>query len=184
MGSVYYQSVVADGEARVALLNIGTEPSKGTDFYKECHALLQSAPVRFVGNVEGHGIFHRPADVVVCDGFTGNIFLKTIEGLAKSMVQWIKSELTRKPLRLIGAFLCRGAFKAVKNRTSTDEYGGTPLLCVNGICIKAHGNSSPRALRNAVRNARNAVQLRINTRIVDAMKPLHEQIPSRESASA
>lgn len=184
MGSVYYQSVVAAGETRVGLLNIGTEPSKGTEFYKECHKLLESAPVRFTGNVEGHGIFHRPADVVVCDGFTGNIFLKTIEGLAKSMVQWIKTELTRNPLRIAGALLCRGAFQAVKNRTSTDEYGGTPLLGVNGICIKAHGNSSPRALRNAVRAARTAVQLGINNRIVEAMKPIHEQIPSRENAPA
>ena len=85
---------------------------------------------------------------------------------------------------MAGAWLARGAFRSIKNRTSTDEYGGTPLLGVNGICIKAHGNSSPRALRNAIRAARTAVQLSINTRIVEAMKPLHEKNSSRNTLEA
>jgi glycerol-3-phosphate acyltransferase PlsX len=178
MGSVYYQSIVGGAEPRVGLLNIGTEPGKGTEFCKECYGLLEKAPIHFFGNIEGHGIFKKPVEVVVCDGFTGNIFLKTVEGLAKSMVGWIKAELGKNPIRLVGAFLSQGAFKAVKQRTSTDEYGGTPLLGVNGICIKAHGNSSPRALRNAIRAARSAIQLQINTRIVEAMQPLHEKSAS------
>lgn len=184
MGSVYYQSILGIPQARVGLLNIGTEPSKGTDFCRRCYELLKAAPILFVGNIEGHSIFKKPVEVVVCDGFTGNIFLKTVEGLAKSMVSWIKDELGKSPLRMAGALLCKGAFAAVKQRTSTDEYGGTPLLGVNGICIKAHGNSSPHALRNAIRAARTAVDLRINTRIVEAMKPLHEKFPSRHSVTA
>jgi glycerol-3-phosphate acyltransferase PlsX len=181
MGSVYYKAIVGTAKARVGLLNIGTEPTKGTDFCRECYELLATAPIQFAGNVEGHGIFKKPVEVVVCDGFTGNIFLKTVEGLAKSMVSWIKDEITKNPIRMIGALLSKGAFQAVKKRTSTDEYGGTPLLGVNGICIKAHGNSSALALRNAIRAARRAVELQINPRIVEAMKPLHEKLSSRHT---
>jgi glycerol-3-phosphate acyltransferase PlsX len=181
MGSVYYKAILGTPEARVGLLNIGTEPSKGTDFCLECYKMLSEAPIQFAGNVEGHGIFKKPVEVVVCDGFTGNIFLKTVEGLAKSMVSWIKDEISKTPIRMLGALLSRGAFQAVKKRTSTDEYGGTPLLGVNGICIKAHGNSSSLALRNAIRAARRAVELQINSRIVEAMKPLHEKLTSRHA---
>jgi glycerol-3-phosphate acyltransferase PlsX len=183
MGSVYYKAIVGTPEARVGLLNIGTEPSKGTDFCLECYKMLSEAPITFAGNVEGHGIFKKPVEVVVCDGFTGNIFLKTVEGLAKSMVSWIKDEISKTPIRMLGALLSKGAFQAVKKRTSTDEYGGTPLLGVNGICIKAHGNSSSLALRNAVRAARRAVELQINARIVEAMKPLHEKLSSRNTTT-
>jgi glycerol-3-phosphate acyltransferase PlsX len=183
MGSVYYKAIVGTPEARVGLLNIGTEPSKGTDFCLECYQMLSEAPITFAGNVEGHGIFKKPVEVVVCDGFTGNIFLKTVEGLAKSMVSWIKDEISKNPIRMLGALLSKGAFQAVKKRTSTDEYGGTPLLGVNGICIKAHGNSSSLALRNAIRAARRAVELQINARIVEAMKPLHEKLSSRNTTT-
>jgi glycerol-3-phosphate acyltransferase PlsX len=181
MGSVYYKAILGTPEARVGLLNIGTEPGKGTAFCLECYKMLSEAPIQFSGNVEGHGIFKKPVEVVVCDGFTGNIFLKTVEGLAKSMVSWIKDEISKNPIRMLGALLSKGAFQAVKKRTSTDEYGGTPLLGVNGICIKAHGNSSPLALRNAIRAARRAVELQINSRIVEAMKPLHEKLSSRHT---
>lgn len=183
MGSVYYKAIVGTPEARVGLLNIGTEPGKGTEFCLECHRMLSEAPITFAGNVEGHGIFKKPVEVVVCDGFTGNIFLKTVEGLAKSMVSWIKEEISKTPIRMFGALLSRGAFQAVKKRTSTDEYGGTPLLGVNGICIKAHGNSSSLAMRNAIRAARRAVELKINSRIVEAMKPLHEKLSSRHATT-
>jgi len=181
MGSVYYKAILGAPEARVGLLNIGTEPGKGTAFCLECYKMLSEAPIQFAGNVEGHGIFKKPVEVVVCDGFTGNIFLKTVEGLAKSMVSWIRDEISKTPIRMLGALLSKGAFQAVKKRTSTDEYGGTPLLGVNGICIKAHGNSSSLALRNAIRAARRAVELQINSLIVEAMKPLHEKLSSRNT---
>lgn len=184
MGSVYYQAILGGNRARVGLLNIGTEPTKGTEFAKQCFARLQEAPILFSGNIEGHGIFKKPVEVVVCDGFTGNIFLKSIEGLAKAMVGWIKDEMQKSPVRIAGALLCKGAFQAVKSRTSTEEYGGTPLLGVNGICIKAHGNSSPVAIRNAIRAARSAVKNSINSRIVEAMQPLHENPLHRESPAA
>jgi len=184
MGSIYYREILGCPEPKVGLFNIGTEASKGTEFARACHALLSSAPVRFAGNVEGHGIFRRPVEVVVCDGFVGNIVLKTIEGLAKSFFSWLKEELTKSPARILGALLCKGAFLSIKNRTSTDEYGGTPLLGVNGICIKAHGNSSPRALRNAIRVARAAVEQKVNQRIVEAIQSHHEKIPEDQTATA
>ena len=120
----------------------------------------------------------------MCDGFVGNIVLKTIEGLAKSFFAWFRQELKTNPVRLLGALLCRGAFRSIKNRTSTDEYGGTPLLGVNGICIKAHGNSSARALRNAVRAARAAVKQKVNDRIVEAIQSHHEKVSKGQTIPA
>lgn len=184
MGSIYYRELLGCPDPRVGLLNIGSEASKGTEFAQECHRRLSASPVHFAGNVEGHGIFRKPVEIVVCDGYVGNIVLKTIEGLAKSFFSWLKDELKRSPIRLLGALLSKGAFTAIKNRTSTDEYGGTPLLGVNGICIKAHGNSSPRALRNAIRVARAAVEQRVNERIIEAIQSHHEKIATAENVPA
>ncbi|MDX2081504.1 MAG: phosphate acyltransferase PlsX [Terrimicrobiaceae bacterium] len=184
MGSIYMRELLGIEDPKVGLLNIGSEPGKGNDFSQTCHQLLATAPIHFAGNVEGHGIFKRPVDIVVCDGFTGNIVLKTIEGLAKSVFSWLGAELKASPIRLLGALLAKGAFQAIRNRTNTEEYGGTPLLGVNGICIKAHGNSSPRAMRNAIRVARAAVQQKVNTRIVEAIRPIHEDVSSPQGAAA
>lgn len=184
MGSIYYREILGCPDPKVGLFNIGAEASKGTEFAKECHALLTAAPIRFWGNVEGHNVFRRPVEVVVCDGFVGNIVLKTIEGLAKSFFSWFREELKKSPIRMLGALFCKGAFLSIKNRTSTDEYGGTPLLGVNGICIKAHGNSSARALRNAIRVARAAVDQRVNERIIEAIQSHHEKVPKGQTAPA
>jgi glycerol-3-phosphate acyltransferase PlsX len=184
MGSIYFREILGCPEPNVGLFNIGTEASKGTEFSKACHALLSKAPIHFVGNVEGHAIFRKPVEVVVCDGFVGNLVLKTIEGLAKSFFGWFRDELKKTPVRMLGALLCRGAFRSIKNRTSTDEYGGTPLLGVNGICIKAHGNSSARALRNAIRVARAAVAQKVNQRIVEAIQSHHEKVSEAKTFPA
>jgi len=182
MGSIYYREILGCKDPKVGLFNIGTEASKGTEFAKQCHGLLSAAPINFVGNVEGHSIFRKPVEVVVCDGFVGNIVLKTIEGLAKSVFGWLREELKKNPIRLLGAVLCWSAFHSIKNRTSTDEYGGTPLLGVNGICIKAHGNSSSRALRNAIRVARTAINQQVNQRIVEAIQAHHEKVSNGQNA--
>jgi phosphate acyltransferase len=184
MGTIYTRELLGCPHPRVGLLNIGTEPGKGNEFSQECFRLLSEAPIHFAGNVEGHGLFKRPVEVVVCDGFTGNILLKTIEGLAKSIFSWLKAELKSSPIRMLGAWLAKGAFLAIRSRTNTDEYGGTPLLGVNGICIKAHGNSSPLAMRNAIRVARSAVEQQINTRIVEAIRPIHEEVSTPQGAPA
>lgn len=183
MGSIYAREIWGIRQPRVGLLNIGTEPGKGTEFYLRCHELLSTAPICFAGNVEGHGVFRRPVEVVVADGFTGNIMLKTMEGLAKSVFSWLKAELKASPVRMLGAFLARGAFTAIKTRTNTDDYGGTPLLGVNGVCIKAHGNSSALAMKNAVRAARAAVLQRINSRIVESIQSVHEDSSTPQGAA-
>jgi len=177
MGSIYAREILGRKSPRVGLMSIGTEASKGNDFTKECFQLLSAAPVSFAGNVEGHGLFGKaPVDVVVCDGFIGNIVLKTVEGLAKSMFVWLKDELMRSPIRMAGAWLSQGAFKSIRKETNTEEYGGSPLLGVNGVCIKAHGNSSPKAIKNAVRVAREFMLQKVNCRIVEAITQSHEQV--------
>lgn len=176
MGTVYAREILGRQNPRVGLMSIGTEESKGNEFTKQCYPLLQRAPINFTGNVEGHGIFRDPVDVLVTDGFVGNILLKTVEGLATHFSSWLKQELKRSPLRLVGAILSGGAFASIKKQTSTDEYGGSPLLGVNGICIKAHGNSSPMAIKNAIRVAREFVNQKVNARIVEAITQPHEEV--------
>jgi phosphate acyltransferase len=170
MGSIYVREILGTKNPKVGLMSIGTEESKGNDFTKECFVQLAKAPINFAGNVEGHSLFSHPVDVVVCDGFIGNIMLKTIEGLASSLFRWLKREMKSSPIRLLGAWLARGGFQAIRRQTSTEEYGGSPLLGVNGICIKAHGNSSPLAIKNAIRVAREFVAQNVNARIVEAIK--------------
>jgi glycerol-3-phosphate acyltransferase PlsX len=166
MGSVYSREVLKCKNPRVGLMNIGKEPNKGNDLTKAAYKLLSSAPINFIGNVEGHDLFDEGIDVVVCDGFVGNVMLKTAERLAKAISGWLRSEIQKNPMRAAGGMLARSAFSSVKRRTSAEEYGGQPLLGVNGICIKAHGNSSPKAIKNAIRVAREAVTQKVNPSIV------------------
>lgn len=176
MGSIYAREILGRTNPTVGLMSIGTEAGKGNEFTRECYTLLEKAPINFVGNTEGHALFKAPLDVVVCDGFIGNIVLKTIEGLAGAMGTWLKGELKSSPVRMLGAWLARGAFLSIKKQTSTDEHGGSPLLGVNGICIKAHGNSSPTAIKNAIRVAREFIAQKVNERIVEAIPQNHEKV--------
>lgn len=169
MGSVYASHILNRKQPRVGLLSNGTEDHKGNELTKEAYRLLKQAPVNFIGNVEGHGLFDGHADVVVCDGFIGNIVLKACENLAKSTFAWLKAELSANPMRLLGAWLAREAFQTIKKKTNADEYGGALLLGVNGICIKAHGSSSVLALINSLRVAAEAVDNQVNPHIVEAM---------------
>ena len=166
MGSVYSREVLKRRNPRVGLMNIGSEANKGNDLTKEAYKLLAAAPINFIGNVEGHDLFDEGVDVVVCDGFVGNVMLKTSERLAKAISGWLRSELQKNLMRVAGSVLARSAFSSVRRRTSAEEYGGQPLLGVNGICIKAHGNSSPKAIKNAIRVAREAVTQKVNPSIV------------------
>lgn len=166
MGSIFCKQIMRLPNPRVGLLSNGTEESKGNELTRQTLPLLKNAPVDFVGYVEGHSLFAGAADVVVCDGFVGNIVLKCCEDLARSTFGWLKEEITRNPLRIAGAFLARGAFQAVKKRTSADEYGGALILGVNGICVKAHGSSSVLAIVNALRVASEAIDLGVNTKII------------------
>ncbi len=175
MGSVYSREVLKVKNPRVGLLNIGSEPNKGNELTKASYKLLAAAPIDFIGNVEGHDLFSEGVDVVVCDGFVGNVMLKSCERLAKSISGWLRSEIQKNPMRFAGGVLAQSAFKSVRRRTSAEEYGGQPLLGVNGICIKAHGNSSPKAIKNAIRVAREAVAHKVNPLIVEAISQ-HDKI--------
>jgi glycerol-3-phosphate acyltransferase PlsX len=173
MGSVYSSEVLKVAKPRVGLLNIGSESNKGNELTKAAYPLLAKAPINFIGNVEGHDLFGgNSVDVVVCDGFVGNVTLKSCERLAKAISSWLRAELKQNLVRTVGAVLARDAFSSIRRRTNTEEYGGSPLLGVNGICIKAHGNSSPKAIKNAIRVAREAVTQKVNPSIVTAISSL------------
>ncbi|MFT4547691.1 MAG: glycerol-3-phosphate acyltransferase PlsX [Verrucomicrobiales bacterium] len=165
MGSVYAKYALGVDSPKIGLMSVGTEDEKGTEFTREVFSLLKGSQLNFIGNVEGHDLFEKPIDVVVCDGFVGNVVLKSCEATAHAMFKWLRAELTASPVRMLGAKLAKGAFKAVKHRASAESYGGCPLLGVNGVCIIAHGSSSPTAIMNAVRIAAEAVAHEVNPHI-------------------
>lgn len=165
MGSVYSRHVLGKKSPKVGLMSVGTEDEKGTDFTREVFAMLKESSLNFIGNIEGHDLFESEIDVVVCDGFTGNVILKSCEATASAMNKWVKQEMLKTPLRKLGAILVKPAFKAAMARCSYEEYGGSPLLGTNGICIIAHGGSSALAIKNALRVAAESVSHRVNPHI-------------------
>lgn len=169
MGSVYARHVQGKTNPIVGLMSVGEEDSKGTDFTREVFELLKESGLNFKGNVEGHDLFETPVDVVVCDGFVGNVILKSCEATAKAMFKWLKEDIKATPIRQMGALIAKEAFKATKERGNYETYGGSPLLGVNGICIIGHGSSSPRAVKNAIRVASEAVKHHVNPHIEEEM---------------
>ncbi len=170
MGTAFSRGVLGVKEPKVGLMSNGEEDEKGTAFTKETFKLLKQTPgINFVGNVEGRDLFETELDVVLCDGFVGNIMLKTIEATAKAVSKWLKTEIKGNPLRIAGAMLANGAFKALKEKSSYETYGGSPLLGVNGVVIIAHGSSSALAVRNAIRVGLETVETRVNPQILEAL---------------
>jgi glycerol-3-phosphate acyltransferase PlsX len=157
MGAAYARIAFDCPEPRVGLLSVGEEESKGNDLTREAHQLLKSAPVRFVGNVEGRDVYSGHADVIVCDGFTGNITLKTSEGLVDAVEALLHDELSSTFGTRVGYLLSRRAYRRFRKRLDYSEYGGAPLVGLNGLCIVGHGRSSAKAVRNAVAMAARAV---------------------------
>jgi glycerol-3-phosphate acyltransferase PlsX len=158
MGSTYTEQVLGIPNPRVAIVSNGEEEGKGNMLVKDTLPLLKSGPFNFVGNVEGKDIPAGLADVVVTDGFTGNVILKLSEGLAKMLMDAIKSEIKARPLAVAGAALAQPAFKAVGKMLDYREFGGGALLGVDGVVIVGHGRSDAYAVRNAIRVARRAVE--------------------------
>src|SRR5918993_76460 len=150
MGASYARLALGCAEPRVGLLSIGEEESKGNELTREAHQLLKTAPVHFIGNVEGRHVYSGEADVVVCDGFTGNVTLKTSEGLVDTVEALLHDELSGTFGRRVGYLLSRRAFRRFRKRLDYSEHGGAPLLGLNGLCIVGHGRSSAKAVRNAV----------------------------------
>lgn len=178
MGSMFAKHVLGIERPIVGLMSNGEEDEKGTAFTKETFKLLKDwkdAPFEFKGNVEGGDLFETKLDVVLTDGFTGNIILKTSEATAKAMSKWLKIEFKRKPIRTLGAAMAQGAFKAVKKRSSYEYYGGSPLLGINGVVIISHGGSSSLAMQNAIRGAMEAIQHQVNPHIEAALELLAGQ---------
>ncbi len=170
MGTAFSRNVLGVKNPRVGLMSNGEEDEKGTAFTKETFRLLKQTPgIHFIGNVEGGDLFESELDVVLCDGFVGNIMLKSIEATAKAVSKWLKTEIKGNPLRLCGAVLAHGAFKALKKKSSYETYGGSPLLGVNGVVIIAHGSSTALALRNAIRVAMETVSNRVNAHIEESL---------------
>jgi len=162
MGSEYARVVLQKDDILVGLLNIGEEETKGNELAKETFVLLKEKLTNFYGNVEGRDIFKGKSDVVVCDGFDGNILLKVSEGLAETLFGMIREGIQEKLLYKIGALMLKGFFKKFKKVIEYSEYGGAPLLGVDGYCIICHGRSSANAIKNAMRVAGNCQQNKIN----------------------
>jgi glycerol-3-phosphate acyltransferase PlsX len=172
MGSVYAREILGQPNPVVGLLSIGGEDTKGNEISKETFRLLTSAPVNFRGNVEGHDVFRGETDVIVCDGFVGNVVLKTSESVAHAISKWLKKEFTANPVRIVGALMLKGALKSMKKRMDPELFGGAPLLGVNGTCIITHGSSTHTAIFHAVRVACEAVGHRVNQHIVEEARKL------------
>jgi glycerol-3-phosphate acyltransferase PlsX len=180
MGHFYSQMLFGIAAPRVGLLSIGEEEGKGNELTKETFRVLKETGLNFIGNAEGRDVYNGNADVVVCDGFIGNVVLKASEALAEMIGKLIREELTRSMRRKIGAALAKGAFDDLKKRVDYSEYGGAPLLGVRGGCIVCHGRSNANAIKNAIRVAREFAVNRIDTKIQEKISDLHR----RESALA
>jgi glycerol-3-phosphate acyltransferase PlsX len=154
---------------RVGLLSIGEETGKGNSLIKETYPLLEKSSLNFIGNVEGRDVFQGEVDVIVCDGFVGNVCLKVSEGLAEAAMQMLRDEIVKSIPAKIGYLLARHAFKAFKKRVDYAEYGGAPLLGINGIGIICHGKSSAHAIKNAILEAAKMAKGNINKDILESL---------------
>jgi len=153
MGNTYSQVILGVKEPKVALVSTGEEDTKGNELTRETFKLLKEADINFMGNIDGKDIFSGDINVIVCDGFTGNVILKTSEGLADTLIKMLKREIANLATGRIGYLLMKPALRQFKKKTDYDEYGGAPLLGINGTCIIGHGRSTSKAIRNAIKVA-------------------------------
>jgi glycerol-3-phosphate acyltransferase PlsX len=170
MGEVYSKYVLGKRQPRVGLLSNGTEESKGNELTREAHLLLKKSGFNYVGSVEGRDIYNGSVDVVVCDGFVGNVVLKVSEGLAEAIGTMLRQELRRKLLAKLGYLLARSAFRRFRKKIDYAEYGGAPLLGIAGTGMICHGGSNEKAVMNAIRLAREYVVKQVNEKMVTAMQ--------------
>lgn len=175
MGHFYSQMLFGIAEPRVGLLSIGEEEGKGNELTKESFRVMKETGLNFIGNAEGRDVFNGNADVVVCDGFIGNVVLKASESLGEMVSRMLKTEVTRTARRKVGALILKGAFEDIKKRMDYSEYGGAPLLGVNGGCIVCHGRSNAKAIKNAIRVAHDFASNRIDVKIREKIRDLHKR---------
>jgi glycerol-3-phosphate acyltransferase PlsX len=188
MGHLYAREVLGIRAPRVGLMSVGEEDTKGNEVTRETLRVLRETPLNFIGNVEGRDVFSGEADVIVCDGFIGNVSLKAVESAADAILHFMKEEIRRSVLGRIGYLLARPALRSFRKKVDYAEYGGVPLLGLRAAAIISHGGSSPRAIKNAVRVAAEFVETRVNDRIHDEilkMTPMRDvRSPLRDTASA
>jgi len=165
MGHEYAEWVLQKSNPKIGLLSIGEEDTKGNEVTKEAFKILKASPMNFIGNVEGRDVYSGLADVIVCDGFIGNVALKISEGLSDVLGKLLKREIAATPGGKFGYLFLRSAFQRFRKRMDYAEYGGAPLLGVNGISIICHGRSSAKAIKNAIRVAKTQAEGRVNERI-------------------
>jgi len=178
MGNAYSRVIFHTTRPRVGLLSIGEEEHKGNTLTHDATPLLKELDhLNFIGNVEGRDVYTGSVDVIVCDGFVGNVALKVSEGLVDVIRQMLKQSMKATVTRKVGAFLAQGAFAEFKKRVDYSEYGGAPLLGLNGICMVCHGRSNAKAIRNAIRIAKEFAEGKINERIAT-------ELDGRSSAQA
>ncbi|MCW1331805.1 phosphate acyltransferase PlsX [Campylobacter jejuni] len=161
MGDAYAKEIMKISKPRLALLSNGEEECKGNELTKEAHQLIKQIP-SFIGNAEGRDIFNGEVDIIVCDGFDGNVILKACEGVATAIIQILKNEIKQSLVSKIGALLMKPSFKRLKKHIDWQEYGGAPLLGINGCVIISHGKSDARAIKNAIFQAINFSESNIN----------------------
>ena len=174
MGEIYFRTMFGTRRPRVGLLSIGEEEGKGNDLTKESFQLLRQLPLNFVGNVEGRDLYNGRVDVIVADGFVGNVALKISEGLANLVRYTLKESLKATITRQVGYLLSRSAFADFKKRLDHTEYGGAPLLGVKGVCFITHGSSNANAIKNAIRVAAEFAQSSINEKIEKELANIRE----------
>ena len=179
MGSVFMQKVYGVPDPRVALVNNGSEPGKGTPLTRDAYKLLQKAPIRFVGNVEGRDLLSGQFDVLVTDGFTGNILLKFTEGCTKTLLNLLRQEIDESLTAKLGALLMKDAFGRLRTRMDYKEYGGALLLGVHGGVMKAHGSSDGQAICAAISTARSFLTGNVVNSIEADIRVLEEQFPRK-----
>ncbi|MCX5713673.1 MAG: phosphate acyltransferase PlsX [Candidatus Omnitrophica bacterium] len=169
MGDAYARYILKKTNPTVGLLNIGEEETKGTDFVKETHELLSKSSLNFIGNLEGKYLFSGKADIVICDGFVGNIALKVSESLAETVNVFLKQYILSTFWGRLGALMLKPSLMGFKKKLDYSEYGGAPLLGVNGVVIIGHGRSNAHAIKNAIRVAKEEVENKFNEKIIEAV---------------
>lgn len=170
MADVYSRNILNKPNPSVGLLNIGEEETKGTEFVKETRELLEQSKLNFIGNVEGKGLFSGKSDIILCDGFIGNVALKVTESVVATMQVFLKRHLLSNAFSKIGLLFLRSSFMRFKKDLDYSEYGGAPLLGVNSVVIIGHGRSNAKAIKNAIRVAKEEVERKFNEKILEAIK--------------
>ena len=178
MGEIYFRTIFGNSKPTVGLLSIGEEETKGNELTRQAFSLLKDLPLNFIGNVEGRDLYNGRVDVIVCDGFVGNVALKISEGLVDAVRFLLKESLTSTITSQVGYLLSRKAFTNFGRRLDYSEYGGAPLLGIKGVAIVGHGASNANAIKNAIRVAKQFHESGINARIEQELAALRMEAPA------